>query len=1390
MRLHRSPQRESAIAVLEPVRKPVGSSERLGRLARLWPFWDGLLVIVTVCCVSVVAAPATSGEFQPDVHTLFLAHFNDDAQRADYALGVSGFCGNGARRVAGYFGSALDLQPRGLHPDFMNTCQDYTPRFDGWGFRARGNVDPAQGTFECWFQVADPKRKSTWVGGTFLNADLQRCVPHPEHPDKSYASFSIALSTYNLRYSLPTVAGHCFLGEVVFKKVPGFARALQPGDWHHFALTWSQGEMVLWLDGRAVASFDMTGQLGLVLLDNPTRYLSMGNCLLDELRISNVVRYGAPFEPAWRDGQRPDCAFSGVPDIKRYKPKLMPAPVAQLYPLPALADETCGDSSPIQLSFDRRTGTLLQLNLARSTSAEGLHLYVGLDRRRMKIAKVLDYRHQRPGSDGTAVRFTQQFEGNVEAVHEIARLSNGYRWQVTLVNRGEQEVWLEALLGVPFDEKVSHVFDGCEIRSAVALPRHRDEYCLTLPFVAAASGPICSLGVGIDPRVDLSDIVTEWVPTEKSGVIRVGTKLALAPRESFTLPFLVVDDLSESPHFFGTLDAIAAFHDCFPDLYKRRPDVPVYSYMPATQDASSDNAWDMKRLGYAGGIWGHGPGHDKGDEFGRAEWWDNPELYSRPEYQGYTRKIERLWGTLAGLREIIPYYYRQSYDNGYPVRRFHTCPDLTPEYIVNSLWPGHQPNEDPLCFGQYYKPITNWFIVNECRTPIGAFFCQTTRDYFRATAGYCPGYINDMSHAGALYRHNDPIAQKTPGRSFSRDLGPFVRKALGRKQRYEVLNQFVDDGHRASMWSDGGAFSYTLCAYSAAIAIEGGAMYKDLTGSATYVIPARNLLGEKPLTAMTHINDDWTGRFLSPEEFTPQNAPQNHHGQAAKPGTTELPTGSGTGPKSVTQNDHSHLERPNETGLPTGLGAGPKKLRDYYRYCDSQLTLFCLRYGVTLDPSSYMWGRQVSIERAPLMVESTVLGRKIVPAARVSEPLWVVRAGEGLSTLLVIGNTKPAAQVTELKIINAYFQGAPIVAPYYGGEARHDVTEATTTLSDIQVPTRDVAAFKAVALLQSSQPAKVISRLEGDGLTLHVALDIETPAEANIRLSDFGPLYEITELKRNGRPVTWLPGEPLAIPAGKTRIEYTCLNRELAFTAAAWNTVDLIQNGTTNFCLVADPGTDYTVPRGSTTRTFQIGYERGTAAMLNQFIEQYDAEDGVPGNLRPAPFVPQRPEGFTGWVVRLAETPGLEAGRVRIDPEAKEIVIEGRTQGEIRRAMVVFMRLVDRKYPHVGRFFPLAKGGARYESGKPLPLAKWVERQYTREFFEKFPDPLFLVKPILAAEYEPLYEADNMDFAGRYSLRASPYIFEPTYGDDFVYGYSGPAKATPRAELHRELRPQ
>jgi len=74
------------------------------------------------------------------------------------------------------------------------------------------------------------------------------------------------------------------------------------------------------------------------------------------------------------------------------------------------------------------------------------------------------------------------------------------------------------------------------------------------------------------------------------------------------------------------------------------------------------------------------------------------------------------------------------------------------------------------------------------------------------------------------------------------------------------------------------------------------------------------------------------------------------------------------------------------------------------------------------------------------------------------------------------------------------------------------------------------------------------------------------------------------------------------------------------------------------------------------------------------------------------------------------------------------------------------------------------------------------------KFFRNFADPAFPLKPILKPEYEALYADDNRDFAGRYTMRFAPYIFEPTYGDDFVHGHDGPSNVETAEDLKRTVR--
>ena len=101
---------------------------------------------------------------------------------------------------------------------------------------------------------------------------------------------------------------------------------------------------------------------------------------------------------------------------------------------------------------------------------------------------------------------------------------------------------------------------------------------------------------------------------------------------------------------------------------------------------------------------------------------------------------------------------------------------------------------------------------------------------------------------------------------------------------------------------------------------------------------------------------------------------------------------------------------------------------------------------------------------------------------------------------------------------------------------------------------------------------------------------------------------------------------------------------------------------------------------------------------------------------------------------------------------------------------MVFLRMLDRRYPHIGPQIPLNAGGKI--SGINAPFVLKSSNRAIRRFNEKFAAENFYGQPLLDRQYEHLYSR-NADFTGRYQLAYPPFIFEPTYTDDFVHGYSG-----------------
>lgn len=1278
-------------------------------------FYHFFIGAVASCIISGLALNSDA----VDENTTFYASFDNSAKEADYALGWKGLNGSGAQIVQGVKGNAIDVRMRPIMTDFMKKCDDYTPTFVSWGFSGEGNINSRQGTFECWFRVADmSKDKRNIMGTNFIAAAVSRNLVLPDEGNKGkpakYGDVGININQYEMLFNFSFLDKSSVIEKIRFKDIKGFGRNLNSDEWHYFTMCWSSGELVVYIDGKAVKAWDISGKLGLVLYASPVRFLSMLDVVLDELHISDIVRYRKDFEPAWPNAGRPAYAFTGNPDAKRYPGLYEPPPVPTTFPAgpgPIVPIAIAG----FKLEFHRTSGSLIKFDGSSEKHANGLLLSNGLERKPMDCLSVDGWKNE-----SESLSFTQKYPEGISAGHRIVKnRDNIIFWEITLSNGGEKEIWLEPLLSIPVTMRVNEFFDGSEIKTDLKFPRHRDLYKSTLPYVAASDGR-SFIGIGLDPGELYSDLVGEWLP-ETSGQcgIRQGIKIALGQGEMFTLKYKLLKGEGE----FGCKDAVDAYHQLFPQLYRFLPDVPVYSYMPATEYEVADKAFDLKRVGYAGGFWGHGPGHDKGDEFGSERFWNRKDFGKWPNWNNYTNRLEKMYGSLKNIHELVPAYYKNCYDSWYPVRRFHTCPDVFPAYYLNELWPGCAPNDDLLLFGQYYLDTWNWYMINEYNTPAGKHIMEQAILYHKAMQKWSPGFINDMSHAGSLYRLNDEIAQQTPGRSFSRDLGTFVRKSFGRKDRYEHFNRQKDErGFRTTFWSDGGAFSYTLCAYSSALAIEGAGIFKDLMQNGGYMEAARFLIGEKPMSSMTHLNDDWIGFFIDHEKMTPEI------------------------------------------------------LRDYYRYCSAQLMLFCMKNGITLDPAGYNNGKQFMFEYNPALVESTTLGRRLVDGAKVASPLWVRRSGKGTDHLLIVGNEKPEHITTDVTCSNRYFEGAPLFANWLGGTTEHDFTDSDTSIKKTGVPARTPVIFKQVGLLAGKCGGTASTEFGGDGISMKIRYAINLSSDAALTLNSFAPIYRFHGLKVNGEKA--VPTERLALKAGANTIEVELQNKVFDFSGPDWNAVELIKGNQTNFYLIADKGADQAIGDGQggalSKQTFTFGFERGTAMMLSDFIHQYDTEDGIPGNLKLPEFADTYRDGYHGWAVELKEDRASGHGQVRINKAKRLISISGKTQGEIRRAMVVFMRLVDRKYPHIDRLIPMRYRKAAYVPGKPLDYKNLCLRVKTREFYEKFSDPLFLHKPVLNSEYESLYENDNMDFAGKFMLKISPYIFEPTYADDFVYGYSGP----------------
>ncbi len=1266
-----------------------------------------------------------AGPFELDDHTLLLSHFdNADPYQVDgFANGLERFGGMGAKSIKeGRYGRAVDLRGILFEKDFVQNGVSNNARFDGFYLPKYDNINVYQGTFECWIRIPDRKKftEHPIYRWNLLHPVFSYQAAKPK--DKRSNSLNLSVSQNYIVFLFPFLSGDYVRGTIRFKRKDDFSGKFAIDSWHHLAICWSKGELVGYLDGRPFVTVDMTSQKGFVLWSRAQNGLNLGGVVLDELRISDNVRYHKAFEPDWPDGKRPVDAFPGVPNLPRYdaKEEIPYSPCRIKAPAnPKIKEYTFGT---LKFYLDTETGCLVKLGCDKQVSAasgNGLVINEGLEKKMLAQEKAGQWRFGKSKTGNYMLGFEQKFAGGVSAKHELTEDKNAVCWKIILKNDGDKEKWLEPQLSLPLPfGQIREFFDGSIVKTDFRKNLRGESYFYTMPLSIAFDGNK-SLAMGIDPNQIHNDMVNELIvpqDSSRNGIMRQGIKVALSPGESYPLTFYI---FTENKNNFGAIDALAAYQDRFPELYKQRPDVPIYAYMNTAMDYAVLQLPDIWRQCYVGMLYGGGPVHSKTDQSGIPKYWKNPRFNKHNSYK-YARSSQKKWKTLENLHEAIPLMYRHAYDNYYPIRGSATSAGWSEFFIIKDVSPKYQLSRDPMTVFQaeYIINKKDSRFINECG-PTGDFIRQDLKKFYQLMQPWNQTIINTKS----IYvssRFADYYTRRTPGRSFSYDRGTFYRGDVSRMKRYKEHNQQVNNGHRASMWStDGGFISHAYCTQSAATGSNGvgDAFVAAMSCQGADLEVSRHLQGEKPFVFTHGFSWDYTPWMFQGMKWT---------------------------------------------------AAG---FRDYLRYRNAHFLLQMLKIGAHTDPIYYM-GNLEAIERYPIVAESLISGRQPHAGGKVNKPLWMIRGGKGLKSFLAIGNQTAKQHKTDVQIFDVYFGGTPLFGNFLGGKTTLALTPGQVTIPEVEVAPRDMTGLRCLGIMNGPSKGKVDVDFQGDGINLYVNYQISINEKASLQLNSFAPLYKITSCKIDGKVVQPSRAGVIELKPGSRRVAVTLHNRVFDFTDREFAALDLYKDNKVNACMVTDKG--YTYKNKFSGTRYELGFAAGTAWMFRDFWEQYDEENGIYGDIQLPEFVDKKPAGYTGWTLLFKVDPKYQEGKVDINPGSREIVFSGGSPGQIRQAMTVFLRQLDRKYPHVGRqiWLHFARGKKVKDIWKTVRLAAWRRK----EFMQALGDVNFLSKPVLRKEHEKLYDNDNRDFEGKYTMKFSPYIYEPTFTDSYVYGYKGPEK--------------
>lgn len=276
-------------------------------------------VMWIVAGVILVEIGALAGEFKPDQNTTFLAHYNQGLA-ADHSSGdgvVNGFAGLTSKN-GGRWGEAL-IAKAGL---CLNT-EGVEGMYKHLAYQPDSNYDLRQGTLELWVKLlASPdeitNEPDTREYAKTVLVALSKWDQHGQHC--RWAELQLDYNRHETpKWKVTILESKKDTDEFVDGKqwfdlhrkrfhLDHDILEWEKDAWHHIAFTWDAARNLraLFIDGKKIGAAPADEFRELV---PQAKYLHVGGalsgssevarvpCLIDELRISNIVRYTADFTP-------------------------------------------------------------------------------------------------------------------------------------------------------------------------------------------------------------------------------------------------------------------------------------------------------------------------------------------------------------------------------------------------------------------------------------------------------------------------------------------------------------------------------------------------------------------------------------------------------------------------------------------------------------------------------------------------------------------------------------------------------------------------------------------------------------------------------------------------------------------------------------------------------------------------------------------------------------------------------------------------------------------------------------------------------------------------------------------------------------------------------------